>query len=61
MSHEIWLPMSVWNRRSSPVGPQRDPTGPEPPTLPASLPVSRPKPLYPKITLNRLLFWDPPM
>ena len=61
MSQEICVPNSLPKKRSSPVGPQRDPTAPAPPTLPLSLPESRPSPLYPKIRLSRLLFWEPPM
>ena len=45
ISQEIWLPNSLLNMRSSPVGPQRDPATAPPPTLPVSLPLSRPKPL----------------
>ena len=47
-SHDIMLPNSELNRRVHPVGPHMDaPRGlrPPPPTLPDSLPVSRPKPL----------------
>ena len=45
MSQEIWRPESVPKNRSQPVGPQRDPAAPAPPTLPLSLPESRPSPL----------------
>ena len=44
-SHEIWAPKWALKRRSQPVASQRLPAVPPPPTLPASLPVSRPKPL----------------
>ena len=45
ISHEIWPPKSALNSRSHPVGPHCDTAPPLPPTLPGSLPVSRPKPL----------------
>ena len=61
ISQEICPPNWALKRRSQPVSPQRDPRAPKPPTLPDSLPVRRPKPLYPKIRLSRSLFCDPPI
>ena len=55
-SHETWPPNWLLNRRFQPVNPQREPRAPKPPILPDSLPVSRPKPLYPKIKLIKSLF-----
>src|SRR5205807_5058958 len=60
-SHEISPPNWVLNKRLQPVGPHRLPVPPPPPTLPDSLPVSRPKPLYPNIRLSSVLFCEPPM
>ena len=45
ISHEIWPPIEERNSRFHPVGPHMLPGAPPPPTLPVSLPVSRPKPL----------------
>ena len=45
MSHEIWPPNDLRKRRSHPVGPHMEPAVPVPPTLPVSLPLSRPMPL----------------
>ncbi len=58
-NHEIWPPKSALNRRVSPVIPHGE--GPPLVTLPFSLPVRRPKPLYPNIRFHRLLFCEPPM
>src|SRR5882672_2405783 len=61
-NHAIWPPNAELNIRVSPVGPQLPvPPCPPPPTLPDSLPVSRPKPLYPNNTFQKLLFCEPPM
>ena len=45
INHEICPPIEERNRRFHPVGPHMLPAAPCPPTLPVSLPVSRPKPL----------------
>src|SRR3954447_10265119 len=64
-SHEIWPPYSVLNIRNHPVAPHIPPPAPAapapPPTEPVSLPLRRPKPLYPKISSSTLLCCDPPM
>ncbi len=60
-SHEICVPNSAPNMRVMPVGPHMPVWPPPPPTLPVSLPVSRPKPLYPKTSSSTLLCCEPPM
>ncbi len=44
-SQAVWVPNIELNMRVQPVGPQADDPARPPPTLPLSLPVSRPKPL----------------
>ncbi len=56
-SQATWPPTSAPNIRVSPVAPQPL----KPPTLPVSLPVSRPNPLYPRVSSRMLLCWEPPM
>ena len=56
-SQATWPPISAPNNRVRPVAPQPF----IPPTLPVSSPVSRPNPLYPKVSSRMLLCWEPPM
>lgn len=57
MSHEIWPPEPLPNIRKVPVSPQPLP----PPTDPVSLPLIRPRPLYPKVSSRKESVWLPPM
>ena len=71
ISHATWPPISALNMRPIPVSPHIPPPGPPaapapvapPPgtTLPVSLPVSRPRPLYPNTSSMIEFVCDPPM
>ena len=63
-SQDASPPKAELNIRVQPVLPHMPVVpGPPPPvpTLPVSLPVSRPKPLYPNSTSQKVLFVEPPM